>query len=880
VSEASDQAEDIRQLTSALFAARAALSDAEKQSKAYAEAVATGTQAIDHAKAVEVEANREIAKAATDAAQAAVRSAAARMAADNSAAGVARKNAAEAKRLADERAAAEKAAASEAMEAWKAANERGRVAEAVTREHTRATKELETSLAGAARAAGSSALGFVRSNVSLAGLGSAAGVAVATVGGVAHILGEATAEAARHERALRLLGPAYNEVERATAGAMSAEQALNLQGEINAAGVRVNAQELGLLTRAAREYALATGNDVTQALAKLSNAIVNNSEDALSELNLSQARSTSSAQTLANMTELLAQRYRGLAPTAQQADERVESFNRAAKEAGATLLSGVARGAESALGALIRLGGGTESATQTLRSFSKEFRDWLNDDPDAMNAASNRALQNITRVREQYEIQRRAFQNSSMLEGSGIQLPSANDLTVRQRDAMVQLFEESSRLTNTDFQQRMRNVLALAEQERAAAQARRAASDLERQVEAINAADRRAHQNDDLGLLRAQAERVGLRVNMQTQSVTAQQRLNFLQRELGRLLQDETRNREAIKTTLGEMVQLRQQQTQAASEGNQRAREQEELRRSGLELREEVEWALRMNVRVAEVERRRFETGAEYIARRIEAQRELNAAVREGMEADDRRAEQDAELVRRKADDVAIAAGERQRAQTEREEDAAAERDRQRAAMNAAAAERERADETQNRLREAFGFAQEQSNTVTQSMASGAKAAYDGFGELGKGIVEATLAATAAGEDVGAAVAQQVDQWATAKAVQWGLQAGESLAGAGLAYFIRPDAVPGLLASAATYAGMAAVAGVTAAVIPNAPAASAGGAGGADRGLGLAASSRATSADAKMQPNIIVNVSGVMSNEQTQHEIARSLRDLRDRGMM
>jgi hypothetical protein len=79
---------------------------------------------------------------------------------------------------------------------------------------------------------------------------------------------------------------------------------------------------------------------------------------------------------------------------------------------------------------------------------------------------------------------------------------------------------------------------------------------------------------------------------------------------------------------------------------------------------------------------------------------------------------------------------------------------------------------------------------------------------------------------------------------------------------------------------MAAVAGVTAAAIPNAPAASSGGAGGAGGGLGLAASSRNESAGQQQQASIIVNVSGVMSNEQTQDEVARTLQSLRDRGMI
>lgn len=145
-----------------------------------------------------------------------------------------------------------------------------------------------------------------------------AGVAAAGVAVMAH--------AEQQEQAIRRLGAAYDAVSTATNGAMSATQALTLQGQIQAAGVRVNSQQLGLLARAAREYAQATGNDAAQAVEKLTNAIVNNSEDALSELGLAQARATTSTQTLANMTRELEARFRGVAPAARTLNEDLEKL--------------------------------------------------------------------------------------------------------------------------------------------------------------------------------------------------------------------------------------------------------------------------------------------------------------------------------------------------------------------------------------------------------------------------------------------------------------------------------------------------------------------------------------------------------------------------
>lgn len=125
----------------------------------------------------------------------------------------------------------------------------------------------------------------------------------------------------KEEAAIRRLGSAYEAVSAATNGAMSAQQALLLQGQLQAAGVRVNAQQLALMTRAVREYAQATGNDAAEAIEKMSNAIVNNSEDALSELNLVQARASTSAQTLANVQRELEERFRNTGPAARTLNE-------------------------------------------------------------------------------------------------------------------------------------------------------------------------------------------------------------------------------------------------------------------------------------------------------------------------------------------------------------------------------------------------------------------------------------------------------------------------------------------------------------------------------------------------------------------------------
>lgn len=833
-------------------------------------AAAAEAEAIRHAAEIEKAARREAAKVAQQAAAAEAAAAAAKAKAE--------RDAAEAIKQAErDAAAAYKQAEQERAEAWRQAEARGRALE----EANKRRQAEERAASGG-------------SSVSLRGIGAAAATvagSMAAMGAAAmgaySVLSQATAEYARHDRALRLLGNSYAAVERATNGAMSAEQALNLQGQIQTAGVRVNAEQLGLLARAAREYALATGNDASQAVEKLSNAIVNNSEDALSELNLAQARSTNSTQTLANMTALLAERYRGLAPTAQQADERVQSFERAAKEAGNTLLTVVARGAEGALGALFSLGGGSETVTQTLKDMSREVRDLMN----STGEASVAAVQAAARARTQFEIDRRAFQSSSMMQGSGLVIPRAQELNDAERQSISQLFGEASRLSNEVFQQRLREILELheknaqaardeREQAEQTARNRRDFSELNAMVEKEASEDRRQHAGDELGLLRQQAQQLGLRVNLTQQAVTPQQRMNFLQREMLRLTQDETRNRDAIAKNLREQIQLRSAQVQhSATDARQAAREREELRRVSQELNELYGDAERLEAKIQTVDQRAGESSIEWLRRRIEAQRAVNTAAEEGLST----AKEELALLQEKAE--AEAARARAAADEANQRDIDNQRAKQAAQfeLNSQAAARARADSLDQRLRDSFGLAQDQTTTTTQAMVEATRAGAGSIRELAESSVNALITASQRGEDAGAVLAAEIDKWATAKAVQWGMQSAESFAGAGLAYFIRPDAVPGLLAAGAGYAALALGAGVTAAAIPDAPAG--GSAGGARAGevsgaIGMASARNDNAAGMRDRPAINVNISGVMANEQTQAVLFDAFRQLQDRGFM
>jgi hypothetical protein len=477
----------------------------------------------------------------------------------------------------------------------------------------------------------------------------------------------------------------------------------------------------------------------------------------------------------------------------------------------------------------------------------------------------------IERINRDFAVQRTAFENSEVMRAAGFRLRSTRELDNEQRRLMVALFAESDRLSTQDFVRRSNEIQQLAERRREAARQSADLARLQATADAEGARDRAAHARDELGMAIRVAAQAGQRNYLTQQAVTPMQRLAYLQRELGRLAQNETANREQILTTLQGITQLRQQQQQEAQQASQAAqqRAQEAQRRldAERELRNIQATMAAEGAIEVRLEQRRFESILDFRARELEASRRSLEAIRAQRTAEN-------EAFQRFLDE------QRQRLQLERET--------QQAKEAAAQAERDRAkeqagqDELAARLRGAFGMAETEVETANQRLASAAKIGADTIGELFSGSLQAAVDAAKGGEDAAAAVAKYVDEWTAGKAVQWGLQALEAVAGAGVAYFIRPDAVPGLLASAATYAGLAATAGAVTAAIPNAPAAGAGGPpeGGAS-GERMAGSTRsATAAEAGPVAPIVFNVSGFTSTESAQEGIVRALREAQARGLI
>ena len=881
MSEAAEQSQELRQLAEALLLARQNLVEAEKAAEAYAAAVKAGTAQVSIAQAAEIEANNAVAKARMNAAAAALQAEASGSAAA--------KRRAEAETRAAK--AAQEAAENEAR-AVEDAEKRKAVAMAESASKASKLKELLVGALGgeetveryskakeAIKLAGDASLGTGQRLLAGAAAAKFAASGIATLAsGFAEFAAEArkaSTDLYLHEQRVRSLGPAYDSIRAATSGAADIEANYRLKQELLARGFSATAEQASTLARAIREYART--QQVTQEQA--SNAItsaLDGDAAAAGRFGVSIGNAATSSERFATITRQLADAQRGASVATQDVAERTRVQEEASGRAWSAIkkfayeASGIST-IDTALSDIVQgwdgLTRSTRTATQATQQLSTTERATVTQAQARQRAENERATAErrnamVTLGSLNEELQRRGI----VIESLG-RTVNAEQAYGRARLDVAQATQRADE-TDTQFRQRK---IELAQ----------------RLVEATQRVNAEAARQDgirntqaEIGLLAQQIRAAGGVVDARIRSITPAQRLLQLQRELANFA---AREKEELGDTLARRQQLMQQVAaaqqaarQSAGDGRQRIREQDELARAARDLREETDLAYRLDIRIAEVEQRRGETGIEYINRRLEAQRALNAVDAEA---------RDIETERLNADLAAAQDKEEQRVReiAALEYEAELERERARAAMNAAQVEQQRADQAENRLRESFDLAQERSRTLTQSMAGGAKAAYDAFGELGAGIAGAIKSATESGDDVGAAVAKQVDDWAAAKALQWGLQAAESLAGAGVAYFIRPDAVPGLLASAGMYAGLAAAAGITTAAIPNAPAASASGTAGGDRerGLGMASSMRSDSAaTVKAQAPVVFNVSGFTSTESAQEGIVRALAEAQARGLI
>jgi hypothetical protein len=254
-----------------------------------------------------------------------------------------------------------------------------------------------------------------RSSVSLRGLGEAftstttavAAFAAATVAaGVA--LGTAAGHGEDNLRAVNALGDAYRAVSDATGDTVTATQAYATQQRLVRSGLQVSTAQLATITRAARDYARATGTDATQATEQLADALVGASADELEKYGVSLQSGLDRTTALARATEQLAEQQRGLAPAARSMGEDMTRLGTASTEAASAFAMMAANG--------LGLQGVVSGIASRLRQLTADIQDAINASRQA------RATEADVAARQQALDERRALtrEMQARLRASGV----------------------------------------------------------------------------------------------------------------------------------------------------------------------------------------------------------------------------------------------------------------------------------------------------------------------------------------------------------------------------------------------------------------------------------------------------------------------------
>ena len=192
---------------------------------------------------------------------------------------------------------------------------------------------------------------------------------VAAFGALAYKATEMAAAIEQQEMAINRLGPAYDAVRVATNGVVSAQEALKAQQTLVQAGIRVSAEQLGTITRAAREYARATGTETTAALEQLTDALRTSSAEGLGRFGVSLRQGQTGAAAFTSALGQLQQQQQQTAVSSRTLREDLDKLPEGLMAIGSSILSVLEGPGNRMMEWLTSLGG----ATMNLRQFLSEL---------------------------------------------------------------------------------------------------------------------------------------------------------------------------------------------------------------------------------------------------------------------------------------------------------------------------------------------------------------------------------------------------------------------------------------------------------------------------------------------------------------------------
>ena len=191
----------------------------------------------------------------------------------------------------------------------------------------------------------------------------------AAVGAAAYKIAEFAAAAEQQEMAITRLGPAYEAVRAATAGVVTAQDALKAQQTLVQAGLRVSSEQLATITRAAREYSRATGTELTQSLEQLTDALRTGSGEGLGRFGVSLQQGVTGARAFGSALEQLTTQQQNTAVSARTMSEDLAKLPEGLTEIGRAALAA----AEGPLDSLMRAITGVVGASTGLRGVLSEL---------------------------------------------------------------------------------------------------------------------------------------------------------------------------------------------------------------------------------------------------------------------------------------------------------------------------------------------------------------------------------------------------------------------------------------------------------------------------------------------------------------------------
>lgn len=192
---------------------------------------------------------------------------------------------------------------------------------------------------------------------------------VAAFGALAYKATEMAAAIEQQEMAINRLGPAYDAVRAATNGVVTAQDALKAQQTLVQAGIRVSAEQLGTITRAAREYARATGTEMTAALEQLTDALRTGSAEGLGRFGVSLQQGVTGTRAFGSALEQLQRQQADTAVSARTMREDLDKLPEGLMAIGRAAMSAV----EGPLDSLMRSLTGLVGASTGLRGVLREL---------------------------------------------------------------------------------------------------------------------------------------------------------------------------------------------------------------------------------------------------------------------------------------------------------------------------------------------------------------------------------------------------------------------------------------------------------------------------------------------------------------------------